>query len=226
MIRTKTMGLGMRLENNLNDIVGNSITVSGGSPTYVDGRLGRGLEFDSANSDALAGPNDLANIGTGSLSVFCWLNYDSIDGFSSFIFCKRLIGAGAGQNGWFIRLEDRPPNYPTGVLRGIIDFSGVGFMHFRSNTQLSIDEWYHIGLIFDRDLDEIRIYINAELDSTHDISAYNGNDIDNTEDFLIGEENRNQSYYDGVLDEIAIYHNVINEGDIKRVMHGLHPLNG
>ena len=74
-------------------------------------------------------------------------------------------------------------------------------------------KWHHIAAVQDRDNNELRLYIDGKLEGTTTSTSYTGNFSDSNPvnmGYLLGD-----LYYNGILDEIALYNRTLTETEIK-----------
>ena len=82
---------------------------------------------------------------------------------------------------------------------GIVFISGTPPSN---GTQLLVNKWYHIALVYDNDLLKQQIYVNGNLDSTSTISFDSIN-----EQFYIGAQHGEYDptdYFNGEIDHLSI----------------------
>ena len=216
MIITKTNLLQLPFENNLNDILG-ATNQSGNNPSFVNGQFGRAVDFNGT-SNYLEYPHD-SKYDLGDEFCFSfWINPGTWSGSSSnrIIYGKRLWGQGADKAGIVIRGFNNVFN---------VNFFGTGF--FSITTSLPpTNQWTHVVINCDRS-GTLEIYYNLIEQLSTDMSSRSQHSINNTENITIGRRpDINAAFYAGILDSFNLWKTKLNFGDIKRVRHGLHPLNG
>ena len=88
-----------------------------------------------------------------------------------------------------------------------------------SSISLADDLWHHIFVVRDNAGDELRLYIDGELDSS--VFGGSGNLTNQPADrrFTIGRKERSsgqaQSYFDGLIDDIRIYNRALSANEIS-----------
>ncbi len=185
--------------NKANDGSGNNnvgtLLPFGSEPTWVNGKFGKGLQFDGTNDYVSAGNATSLNI-TNKLTLEAWV-YIAGNGTGSVnsIVNKDLLGAGYPYMLWYqttgktIRFSDyntTKPGNDFGISSGLVNF----------NT------WYHVVGVFDNSLgsNNAKIYLNGVL---KDQSTYTGALPSNIETVRIGRYGTN--YFNGTIDEVRIW---------------------
>ncbi|MHC4500923.1 MAG: LamG-like jellyroll fold domain-containing protein, partial [Planctomycetota bacterium] len=78
------------------------------------------------------------------------------------------------------------------------------------------EEWHHIAGTYDGQ--SFKIYYDGVLEEE---VAYVGTMPENTASVTIGQRSRGGCFYDGVIDEVAIYNRALSEDEIPQTMMGL-----
>ena len=78
------------------------------------------------------------------------------------------------------------------------------------NTQLTNGVWYHVAAVYDQT--DIRIYLNGVLDMTP--VAETGAIYDSTVQFRIGNDPTGGQYFDGVIDDVAVFSRALSSTEI------------
>ena len=95
---------------------------------------------------------------------------------------------------------------------------------FYSSASLLPNEWTHVAVVFDgtqSPSERLRIYLNGELDSTHELAL---NQINSTSyDLSLGNYRAFFALYahHGGLDDVRIYSRPLNQEEINEVMSGI-----
>jgi len=75
------------------------------------------------------------------------------------------------------------------------------------------NDWHHVAVLYDRD-DVVKIYVDdVNKASSGSISAIG--DINNSQDFVIGDRKVNHAYFDGKMDDVRVYDKVLSVNDIS-----------
>ena len=172
------------------------------SPTWVDGKFGKALEFDGAGSYVDCGTDDSLNIPTGGSVTMCaWVN--------------SKVGSTAAWQAIMAKREGASYSYGINLLANTFQVytSGAsGVQGFAYN--LPIDEWVFVCGTMSEEPTEL--YINGELFGTvgpgGGVSAIAENPL------TIAESFGNAEIFNGIIDEVAVFNVVLTEDDIKTVM--------
>ena len=203
---------------NLDETSGNTAYASNGglngtlynNPTWTIGRIGGGLTLNGTNQFVSITDNDSLDIGTGDFSISLWMQR------SNDVSNKRLIykgGSDTPDTGYALM------GTASGVLRLILCSGGI----YRT-TECSIpnlDQWYHVAFTVDRVSGRARAYSNGICQAETDISAYNGADIANTKNLLIGAaDSTGWLAWPGKADDVRIYKRVLDPGEVADFASG------
>ncbi len=184
-----------------------------GSLNSVDGKFGKGLEFDGNNANRVEVTHAAKLEGMSALTIAAWVlpqNLASHEGMS--IVSKR--------NAW----EDGDV-YNVFIWTGQIVNARVNANNTNiglSTTALEDNTWYHIALVFDGqgNADEkIKLYINGVLESSdgHPADAVNQGGAP----VWVGELDAARGFaWDGVIDEVRLYNHALSEVEILSAMEG------
>ncbi len=184
-----------------------------GSLNLVDGKFGKGIEFDGNNANRVEVTHAAKLESMSALTIAAWVlpqNLASHEGMS--IVSKR--------NAW----EDGDV-YNVFIWTGQIvnarvnaNNSNIGL----STTVLEDNTWYHIALVFDGqgNADEkIKLYINGVLESSdgHPANAVNQGGAP----VWVGELDAARGFaWDDVIDEVRLYNQALSEVEILSAMEG------
>jgi len=185
-----------------------------GSLNLVDGKLGKGLEFDGNNANRVEVTHAAKLEGMSALTIAAWVlpqNLADHEGMS--IVSKRIAWENADVYNLFI-WTGRLVN---GRVNGNNTNIGLSTAALEDNT------WYHIALVFDGqgNADEkIKLYINGVLESSdgHPANAVNQG---GGAPVWVGELDAARGFaWDGVIDEVRLYNHALSEVEILSAMEG------
>lgn len=184
--------------------------------TGLDGVFNTALDFDG-NNDELELPNTIAD-GIGDITVSTWFNTTKT-GQQTF-----LSGANPGNNNeilWFLNSQTELRLY-TGEAAGT----------YTSWTFPSIadGEWHHIVMVRDATNNEATVYLDGASEGTNSTTLNaltiptGGLFIAQEQDSVGGGFTSSQAY-DGLLDEYAIFHDVLDATEAENLYtRGIHRL--
>lgn len=165
-----------------------------GNPKLVEGKFGKGLEFDGA-SDFVDVPVNLNSC--KEVTEVIWTYTHKLPPGERY----QIISNDIGSYGRCIQI--RPANY------WIFHTEGQALTHAVVPT---LNNWKHLAATWSTK--EVKFYINGELiaKGAGDSPVYNDGATVN-----IGRNMSQKDYYDGVLDEIALFNAVLTDEDIKNI---------
>ncbi|MDT7858772.1 MAG: LamG domain-containing protein [Candidatus Aenigmarchaeota archaeon] len=192
-----------------------------GCPTWVDGKIGKALSFDGSDDYVTIGnvgsgvtsgsSNDIGSLlGNGPFTVTLWYKPISNPGSSDWDF---LLDQRADINwgdGFYILNDGRLSNK---ILFGVAD-STSSEKTVNSNTQLQVNNWYHIVALYDGSA--IRIYVNGNFENSVSQTTRRSNTVG----AVIGSRySKDQKYVNGIIDEVHIYNRALSEDEIKQLYY-------
>lgn len=175
-----------------------SIEVSAGTPQYIDGKMGQGI--DISHRVIFSGLPRLDNF-----SIFFWLKVDSctVSWADSLGFdCKQADGTNAASFRFEATTETRACSWHNNSPYGISSGSQILIQNY--------EEWHHVGLTYDGN--KVNSYVDGKLKYTD--NGLGGYLIDR---FWIGETGN----IVGAMNDLRIYDNVLSKSEIKEISKGL-----
>jgi hypothetical protein len=169
-------------------------------PTQVDNAFS--MAFDGTN-DYVEIANDTSLQLTDKLTLSCWIYADNASGTNSII-DKFYDGA---DRSYMLRLQS------TTIRLSLGNASGSASVTYQSTATISNGAWYHIATTFSSADNEVKIYINGSLDSTHSKTDLISS---NNQPLIIGTGYNLLNYFDGKIDEVAIFDYALSERQIKQ----------
>lgn len=206
---------------------GNTLTPSG-TPSFATGKFNNGLDLELSSSQ-YASITDAAQTGldiTGDFSISGWFKIEQLPETpgTDFILCRKW--GGAPNNSYSILMQQF-----TTYNKILIQYSGDG----TNNTHITTDaatfmeagdvgNFVHIAMAVDVSAKSAIVYKNgvlqaSSLTSGTQTSVYNGNGA-----FAIGATSTGVSgYYDGVIDDFAIFDRLLTATEIGQIYDGTIP---
>jgi hypothetical protein len=168
----------------------------------VDGApgFGSGAHFDGVTGKIRIGPGDENGFGelTEDFSVMAWINPEN------FGHKNRVFGSyphsGAGW-GW-------------GTVNDSLEITTWGVKDYDQPVPLELDEWTHVAIVVDEDY-SAHFYANGEFLGTQTHSAPA---MTTFNDFLIGVACCDTEYFEGTLDEVAVFAGTLTEEQVQNAM--------
>ncbi|MDY6911648.1 MAG: LamG-like jellyroll fold domain-containing protein [Chloroflexota bacterium] len=187
-------------------IGGNHGTIFGATWT-TDGVSGNALDFDGSGdyiNTSLA-----ANTLTGDYTFEAWVKANTIPNYGGIITSNQS----SPYNGFNLQVG-------TSQRIAICAMSGGGFTYTRTSWAPTIGVWYHIVGVHDSSTDNNTLYVNGSyMDSdTQTVTMPNLN-------VMIGRfySSYNGHYFNGIIDEVAIYDEALTETEIQALFNALDP---
>jgi hypothetical protein len=175
-----------------------------GDPQWVVGQLGGALDFDGDDSVEIP-HNALLSI-TDEITISAW-TYMRGDASGELVIVSK--------GGW--AANDLPyelTETPGGVIYW--QFYDDGGRDTCAPQSPPVEEWHHLTGTYDGNI--FKCYIDGVL---ADEWAYAGTMPENTASVTIGQRSRGGYYFNGMIDEVAIYDHALSEDEIPSIMMGV-----
>ena len=191
-------------EGNTNDSAAdNHGTVSGGSPTYVEGKIGGAMKFNGDKDQiALTYPLD---VGSSSNTVAVWIKVPlaGTEGLGATERVGLILGnyPGSPNTNWELHSAGQMRLYWNG-----------GQINQYGTTDLRDNTWHHVAWVRDKATNAIYMYIDGQLEKT---IATLGSDITfNTAHSIAADNRGSPPNWHGLLDDIQIYSRALSQEEI------------
>ena len=180
---------------NFEDVHGSRDLTASGTLTYsVGGKVGTCVTFITDGQGKYT-PDDFEF--PGSYSISLWAKTGNASTWQGII--TYYGDGGAGSRGWAIRKDGGGAG--AAKAKGRQWYVG-GNNNNTSTTSINDDGWHHIVWTFDTSDDNMRIYVDGDLEDTD--NNVSGVDYDSDCDLEIGSWDDTQ-FFDGEIDEVAIW---------------------
>jgi len=205
-------------DGNANDDSGNGHKGIVHGVTLTTDRLGKrngAYRFDGENDYIRVSDAEALRLSNSDFSIGIWFKeYARNDSYQSVLLAKR----GSGSNdGWIFSTQGNKRDSRAGRLYYQVS-GGLAPWH-QSNQSLELNEWHYAVLTYKKAQQELRVYVDGVLDSVcSDMPApfAEGNSA-----LLIGRDSSSSSYYfNGVIDDIAIYKGILPKSKIVKEYAG------
>ena len=227
MIWTPNQIIGCRFENSPNNANGDVFTEAGGL-VYETGVMGMQANLASSNARILLGTNYIGHKMQGKryFAICKWYTPTTITVGNGEIISGGINDSGATRITHFI-------SNVNGQLRfGSRSQASDGIdSRLAINFSFQIGVPVHIAVLGDYQDKTIQLFLNGQLNQTETNLSW-GSDFYDHSDYSTGSDaigirgwtltNGNH----GKTDELNMYSTYLPPSDIKRIYHGLHPLNG
>ena len=147
------------------------------------------------------------NIGTGDFSISLWMQRSNDAATNKRLLCKGAtsdsdIGYGLAGSNTALYLQ---------ICNGVSRISTACSIP-------SLNQWHHIVFTIDRSSGKAKSYLNGVYQAESDISAYNGGDISNAQNLLIGAaSSAGWLAWLGKVDDVHIYKRVLSADEILQL---------
>ena len=180
-----------------------------GNAKYVDGQIGKALEFNGSTYVDMNGP-EFKNVPIDGITLAVWVNHTGINGVQ-----QLLDALGTGQASGLFHAEIR-----TGGFRWFHrDIAGTEVFNINPGPVIDANEWVHFTGTYDSESNEVKTYINGE--ETSHSKAGSGNPLaDNWGVSASIGVHKNDRWLQGLLDEFYIFSRALSANEIKTVMAG------
>jgi hypothetical protein len=176
-------------------------------PKWVDGKVGKALEFDGANSHVVVTNSDSLNP-TDAITLTAW------------VYPKGFTANGNGiltKDGQYILGVNWPQGGNAEKITQWLNFAaGVGWIIF-SGDAVKQDEWNHIAVTYDGSVR--KAYLNGKMVNSADQKGALSVTANNV---LIAQGNTGvgSQAFKGIIDELALFNVALSDTDIRDSMVG------
>jgi prepilin-type N-terminal cleavage/methylation domain-containing protein len=176
--------------------MGNHGTIHG-DPQYVNGMVGKALDFDGDGDYVNCGNKASLKVASGDMTVEAWINLASLGRHHSIL--SKWVP-------WIFFVS------PSNKLRFYVRYDGSDHSVF-NDTALSADKWYHAVAVYTPSNHKVRFYLDGKQDGSPSFSkAMNG---DGGASMRIGGYGNPGTMFKGTLDEVRIYNEAISSSQIR-----------
>ncbi len=192
---------------------GNLDAIGWGAPKWVEGRFGKGLQFDGVNNYVDSGDDkSLTLIDAGKFTYTAWFKPDVVDVYQVLL---ALGVGGATPNTGDVRTANGKVFAYWHGEKGRDGFGVTG-----GTTKLELETWYHVAVVFVSG-DSPVIYLNGKNENAGDAGGGQGQ-VFAGEGWKawIGRSlyNDHARLFKGVIDEVGLFNVVLTEGEINELM--------
>jgi len=190
-----------RFDGNLDDSAGEAHgTFNGGSPAYVTGSIGQGIEFDGVSHFV-----HLPSANPSAYTITLWVRPARTDAASVIV---RTSGSGPTTH-WSHQLRINPEG-------AFHHYLWVGSeRHVAGTTLVEADVWYHVAIAAANN-GPMQLYVNTEEDAAStDVAGTLWGDGDR---YYVGSNSgHGMGWFQGVVDDVQIYDSILTADEIGRI---------
>ncbi len=206
------------LDGNADDILGNhhgsaSAVVFGAEGAAA--HTGTAAEFNGSNA-TITVPHDSA-LNPASFTLSVWANADSTGGFASPVTSRDDVPTSV--HGYVI-YNDSGGNWNFWTGTG----GGAGAWNTMSGGPVQTGSWTHLAISYNAATQTKRLYVNGALAASNSAANLYSPNGPQTENLHIGSGSDNGAsfYFDGLIDDVALWDEVLTLSGIQDVMnHGV-----
>jgi len=177
-----------------------------GSPTWVDGRLGKALDFDGT-SDYVSIPSATYLQGNQNLTISLWFYYTNTVNY------QKIITKSPSASNKDYELSVNGLTTSVGWESEVVD-SGYGLDS--ASGVVSPNQWYHFAAVLNKTANVLTLYINGNQVAQD--TTFGNNSAGTTQQIELGRRGyTNTLYLSGSIDEVRIYNRALSAGEITRL---------
>ncbi len=195
---------------NSNDLADNN-TVTSYSTTNQSVKEGAAAaSFAIANSETLT-ITDASQTGldiTDNITMVAWMRPATLANDMG-IFGKTDADP---NRSYYLYIEKDGP-----MLKAKLSSTGTNWTEPYGATTLATDTWYHVALVYNGT--DIRLYLNGSLDENgaNNPISYSNGIYDGSAAFAIGSRGNVNDFFDGQIDEVAIFNRALAADEIQEI---------
>lgn len=179
----------------------------------VDALNVHSIDTESSNSQYLyiSDTDQLGLDGSSNMTVEAWVRFESLPAFGSDGFDFVSKAQSSGNNRSYVFYFTSTDN----TLRWVNQYDGMNGSDVGVSWNPLIGTWYHV--VASKSGANVSFYVNGSqvgLTQTGTSTVYNG-----TAPFRIGAHGNNQSYFDGLIDDVRVWNVARTQEEIVANMH-------
>jgi hypothetical protein len=206
--------------------VTNGGSISGAIP--INDRFGnpnKAMFFDGVNDYIDFGDLPNYQFGSNSFTIALWIYTDMGQSGQGIPIGKR--GFTSGDKAYMFGWDSNGPGTTTGELMLYYrdDNGEVGYPDFQTKI-IAGNAWKHISMVFDRNVDNLYLYIDGVLESTRDISGLSTFNATGSSagELMAGRSSDGGQYFKGVVDDIYVFRRALAQNDILALYNAANPI--
>lgn len=181
----------------------NNGTVNGGISYNQTGKFGTALDFNGSNG-FIHIPHDNSLNPTDKITLLAWLKWD-IDPSLGNSYAS-IINKFA-DNHYRLQHNNANENFEFAIRT-----TPNGDRWVDSTTIPQKDKWYLLVGTYDGA--DLKIYVNGNLENT---ASHGGDLVTSISDLNIGRRTANDRFFNGIIDEVAIFDRALSESEIENI---------
>jgi len=161
---------------------------------------------------------------TGSISLGAWIKPEALANGSTYSVVSKYRNT-AGNRSYAIEVVGDGTD--TGVVKCWLYGSSTSGVAVSTAASITAGTWYHVVAVYDGS--DIRIYIDGALDSngSNNPKTYSSGIDNGAADFMIGRQDSESFYFDGLVDEAFVFNDALSAGEVLGIYQsGIQPVGG
>ena len=194
----KAMTARYAFDSNVNDMLGLNHASASGSPSYIDGKLGKAINLDGSN-DIVTLPDGVVN--TEDITIAAWVYWD---GGSNW---QRIFDFGNSTNNYMFLT----PSSSSSTLRFEINNGGISQQI--ETSRLTIARWMHLAVTLSGDTGSL--YVNGVLRASNSSMTINPKDFNPSTNYIGDSQFSSDPLFNGKIDDFRIYNYALSLEEIE-----------
>lgn len=189
-----------------------------GDPNWAAGKFGKAMEFDGMDDYVDCGDNDILDVGTDDFSLVAWIKCaDYIPSEWEGQIISKLFETDPGRHGYLLGVRGGldATNKTKPIFR--IGLAVNSSFHVFGTHPINDETWHHLAVSVDRD-GSVILYRDGEVEAQANIAVDSKENEDNDSKFRIGRHDQHGGFYQGLIDEVALFKAALDQDDVKRIM--------
>jgi hypothetical protein len=205
-------GVGMVVNDQSGNRNTGTLTQMDPATDWVDGKLGKALDFNASNHYVNAGNNNTLNLYNTNFTISVWIylrNYNAS-------YASDIVGRASptGTSGYDFKIQGLAASTPRKI--GFHNFGATLPDGVSSNSDISLSVWHHVAITYNLSGSTTSFYLDGIADGGGEMGAQNNSAAVDT---IIGIDPRDLSGYnfDGQIDEVRVYNRALSAGEVTRL---------
>jgi len=176
-----------------------------GNPVFAEGKVGRSLQFDGVNDQALAPASPGLDVGTADgFSIETWVNPAHV---TMQPIAEWTLGTSGAVHFWI-------GVYGSGsIFANLVDIHQQSHS-WRSDTDIVVpNEWQHVAMSYEKSTGLLRFYLNGRKVTEHSVGLISPQ---TSYPLAIGYR-PDQEHFAGRIDELAIYRRALSDAEFAAI---------
>nr|NIP35727.1 LamG domain-containing protein [Thermoplasmata archaeon]NIS12821.1 LamG domain-containing protein [Thermoplasmata archaeon]NIS20725.1 LamG domain-containing protein [Thermoplasmata archaeon]NIT78129.1 LamG domain-containing protein [Thermoplasmata archaeon]NIU49797.1 LamG domain-containing protein [Thermoplasmata archaeon] len=179
---------------------GHNGTTQGGA-SWTTGKFGKALSLDGTDDYATVKDNDDFDFGTGEFTILAWVKTSA------------TTTTGSGRDDILVKGDPTISGYSLSARSNVATFFIANSGALYGTTNINDGKWHHLAGTRDSSGNTV-LY----LDGSSEATGSNSENVDTSYDVHLGRHGTKQeSYFDGALDDMAVFNKALSSTVIKDI---------